>query len=78
MQSWFSSGVCRAWALTELAWTEAGKQHSGPASLTAAVLTYNATTQVTSTGLRFREVGVVLGDLCMRPQLQPLSWGPPE
>lgn len=45
-QSWFSSGVCRAWALTE-----AGKQNSGPGSLTTAVLTYDATTQV-RTGLR--------------------------
>lgn len=50
MQSWFSSGVCRAWAVTGLAWTEAGKQNSGPGSLTMAVLTHNATTQM-KTGL---------------------------
>lgn len=46
VQSWFISGVCRAWVVTELAWAEAGKQNSGPGSLTTAVLTHNATTQV--------------------------------
>lgn len=65
--------VLSARALTGPAWTEAGKQSSGSGSFTTAVITYDATSQV-RTGVRVREINMVLGALRMRPQSQPLIW----